>query len=66
MAKIIKIESYLPTKKITNEKLSLKFDKWTPEKIFSKTGIKERISEKTETAADLAMLAAENYSILQK
>ena len=60
MAKVINIESYLPTKKLTNEQLSLRFEKWNPGKIFSKTGIKERrISEKTETAADLAILAAE-------
>ena len=40
--------------------MSDKFPKWTPEKIFEKTGIKERgKSAINETACDLAILASE-------
>tara|TARA_A100001388_G_scaffold277560_1_gene269492 strand:+ start:3794 stop:4750 length:957 start_codon:yes stop_codon:yes gene_type:complete len=60
MAKIVEISSYLPEGKLTNEELSKRFEKWTSEKIYEKTGIKERrIAKKNQTAADLAILAAE-------
>ena len=42
MAKIIDIEIHVPEEKITNEKISKIFTKWTPEKIFEKTGISKR------------------------
>ena len=60
MAKILKIASYLPEEKITNEKLSFSFKNWSADKIYEKTGIKKRSKSKdNETAADLAILAAE-------
>ena len=60
MAKILKIASHLPQQKITNENLSLRFKDWSSEKIYEKTGIKIRSkSKENETAADLAIIAAE-------
>lgn len=60
MARILKIASYLPEEKITNESLSMRFKDWSANKIFEKTGIKIRSkSQKNETAADLAVLAGE-------
>ena len=60
MAKIIKIASHLPEEKITNEKLSINLKNWSADKIYEKTGIKKRSKSKdNETAADLAILAAE-------
>ncbi len=68
MAKIKEITSYFPLGKITNKDLSKRFDKWTEEKIFEKTGIKLRNkADEDETAADLAVGAAKklikNYKI---
>ena len=60
MAKIIKIASHLPEEKITNEKLSINLKNWSADKIFKKTGIKKRSKSKdNQSAADLAILAAE-------
>ncbi len=60
MAKILNIASHFPKAKITNEDLNKNFENWTPEKIFNKTGIKNRAkSADGETAADLAIIAAE-------
>ena len=60
MAKILKIASHLPEEKITNEDLSIRFKDWSADKIYVKTGIKKRSkSKENETAADLAILAAE-------
>jgi len=60
MAKILNVASYLPKEKITNEDLSKNFKEWTSDKIFEKTGIKNRYkSQEGETAADLALKAAE-------
>jgi len=60
MSRILKIASHFPKRKITNEELHNRFEQWTPEKILSKTGIKNRFqSSDDETAADLAVLAAE-------
>tara|TARA_B100001989_G_C24550595_1_gene474298 strand:- start:5045 stop:5998 length:954 start_codon:yes stop_codon:yes gene_type:complete len=71
MAKILKIASYLPEDKITNEELSNRFKNWSPEKIFLKTGINKRSkSRENETSADLAILAAkkvfDNFEISKK
>ena len=61
MAKIKGISFASPSKEISNEYLSERFSKWTPEKIYSKTGIRKRyIASQEETAADLAITAAEN------
>ena len=52
-----KIREYDASK---NEDLNKKFENWTPEKIFNKTGIRNRAkSADGETAADLAIIAAE-------
>ncbi|MES2203909.1 MAG: ketoacyl-ACP synthase III [Pseudomonadota bacterium] len=59
-AEIIGIEYYLPQKIETNQDIAEKFPDWTIEKIEAKTGIIERhIAAPTETAGDLAYLAAE-------
>src|ERR1035437_1862902 len=58
--KIFKIESYLPEKILTNADLANEFNRWDPEKIERKLGIRERhISSDEETAGDLALKAAE-------
>jgi 3-oxoacyl-[acyl-carrier-protein] synthase-3 len=58
--KILKIESYLPEKILTNADLANEFNRWDPEKIERKLGIRERhISSDEETAGDLALKAAE-------
>jgi len=45
---------------LTNDEIAGRFEKWTSEKIFQKTGIHERrLSAKTETASDLAVNAAQ-------
>ena len=43
MAKIRGISFASPSKEISNEYLSERFSKWTPEKIYSKTGIRKDI-----------------------
>lgn len=54
------ISYYLPERILTNEQISNEFPEWTVEKINSKIGIKERhISAEDETAADMAVKAAE-------
>ena len=60
MAAIIKnIETFLPSKVLTNKELCKISEKWTEEKIFNKTGILERrISSKNETSLDLGIKAA--------
>jgi 3-oxoacyl-[acyl-carrier-protein] synthase-3 len=53
------ISYYLPEQKLTNTDLSAKFKDWGEEKIFIKTGIKNRhISSKDEFASDLAVKAS--------
>ncbi len=50
---------YLPEKIFSNEELVKKFPDWTVEKVANKVGINERhISDKNETAGDLAERAA--------
>ncbi len=67
MAKIIGICTHIPKKKLSNEELVNKFGKWTAEKIYSKTGIKNRgISSENETAADLAIQACEKLFAQEK
>jgi 3-oxoacyl-[acyl-carrier-protein] synthase-3 len=53
------ITSYLPNSVLDNIELAAKFPEWTEEKIYLKTGIKERkIAGKNEYASDLAFHAA--------
>lgn len=61
MKAYIKAISYaLPDKIVTNEDLVKEFPEWTVEKIAGKVGVEERhVAAENETAADLAVLAAE-------
>lgn len=59
MAGIMAIEYALPEKVLSNEELAKKFQTWSAEKIFQKTGINSRhIAGAQETALDLAERAA--------
>ena len=59
MARIISVASHLPSEIIDNEDLSSRFPSWSPEKIYLKTGIRERrIASKDETSGDLAVEAS--------
>jgi len=59
MARILDIKYYVPSEKITNEYLSEKFKKWTPDGIFEKTGIRLRgKAGGNTTAGDLAIFAS--------
>lgn len=62
------ISTYVPSVKITNHDIALKFPEWDSEKIFEKIGIKERfIAKPDEFVSDMAVQAIENlvgeYSI---
>lgn len=58
--KIHSIEYYLPEKVITNDELELKNIKWKAEKVYNKTGIRQRhIVKNNETALNLAVKAGE-------
>lgn len=64
--KIVKTATYLPKKVLSNNDLAVEFNRWEPEKIEAKLGIRERrIAAENETAGDLALKAAqavlENY-----
>jgi len=55
------ISYYLPQEILTNEKLVEIFPEWTVDKIASKIGVSSRhIAAENETAADMAVCAAEN------
>ncbi len=59
-AYIKSIAYYLPEKVLSNEDLVAEFPEWTVEKVASKVGIRERrIAARSETAADMAVRAAE-------
>jgi len=61
MARIIDIAVFLPEKILSNQDLEKVFPSWTAQKIFDKTGIKERrIAADSETAGDMGIKAAEN------
>lgn len=62
------ISVYVPSVKITNQDIALRFPEWDSEKIFEKIGIKERcIAEKDEFVSDMSVKAIQNlvaeYSI---
>ncbi len=60
MAYIKAISYYLPEEVVSNEHLVQEFPEWTVEKISEKIGVDERhIAYEDETAADLAVRAAE-------
>ncbi len=54
------VACYLPEECLCNEKLVEEFGTWTPEKIYHKTGIRERRIAKKELVSDMATGAAEN------
>ncbi|MCL2004776.1 MAG: ketoacyl-ACP synthase III [Planctomycetaceae bacterium] len=61
VAEIRSIAYYLPERLLNNAELVGHFPHWTEEKIVRKLGIETRpIAHETETAADMAVLAAEN------
>ena len=52
---------YLPEKIVTNEEIVADFPEWTVEKIADKVGVHQRhVASENETAADMAIKAAEN------
>ena len=61
MPRILAIGSYLPEKTLTNDDLSKNLSNWSSEKIFRKTGIKERhIANNDENVSDMAVCAIKN------
>ena len=59
MAGIVGIEYVLPKSILTNEELVTDYNTWSADKIYNKTGIRERhISDSEETATDLGIQAA--------
>jgi 3-oxoacyl-[acyl-carrier-protein] synthase-3 len=57
---ISNISIYLPEERVTNEALASNSERWTPQKIETKLGIRERrVAHKFQTAGDLAFNAAE-------
>ncbi|MGB8399283.1 ketoacyl-ACP synthase III [Bradyrhizobium sp.] len=58
-ARIGAIASYLPDKTLSNDELAALFPEWPSERIYEKTGIRERrVAGEGETASDLAYMAA--------
>lgn len=58
-AKLLDIAGYLPKQILSNDDLACLYPDWPAEKIFLKTGIKQRhIADTHETASDLAYEAA--------
>lgn len=54
------IDYYLPETILTNDQIAERFPEWTAEKVANKVGITERhVAAKDETAADMALNAAE-------
>src|SRR5688572_5259648 len=59
-AAIRAIGAYLPAGRLTNDTLAARFPDWTAERIYDKTGIRERgIAAPDQFASDLAVGAAE-------
>jgi 3-oxoacyl-[acyl-carrier-protein] synthase III len=55
MSRITAIDYYLPEQVLTNDDLSRLYSNWTAEKIFEKTGIRQRhVCSEKECASDLA------------
>lgn len=58
-SRIAKVATYLPENRLTNSALAEIYPGWTAEKIFEKTGIRERrVCADNETSGDLAEQAA--------
>lgn len=61
---ISKVSAFFPNKVLSNEQLASEFNRWEPEKIENKLGIRERhIAADNETAGDLAFGAAEKVLV---
>lgn len=59
-AAITAVEYAVPARRLDNEQLAAEFTEWTAEKIFAKTGIRERhVVADGEFASDLAVTAAQ-------
>ena len=59
---IDKIEFFVPPKKLTNKKLVDENPSWDVDKIYDKTGIKNRyIADINTTATDLAVHAGKKF-----
>lgn len=59
-ARIAAVASYLPAQVLGNSELAGLYSGWTEEKIYEKTGIRERrVAAADETSVDLAVRAAE-------
>ena len=59
MAFIKAISYFLPSKEVSNEVLSQRFPEWSAEKVAQKVGVESRrVTERSETASDLAFEAA--------
>jgi 3-oxoacyl-[acyl-carrier-protein] synthase-3 len=55
------VSSYLPEEKLTNDKLAAEFPEWSVDKIYEKTGIRNRhIAAEHETCSSMAVNAAKN------
>jgi 3-oxoacyl-[acyl-carrier-protein] synthase-3 len=60
VAAIQAIDHYLPETRLTNDELAAIYPSWSADKIFQKTGIRERrVAADGQTASDLAFCAAE-------
>jgi 3-oxoacyl-[acyl-carrier-protein] synthase III len=60
VAAIQALQHHLPDRRVTNEELAALYPGWTAEKIFEKTGIRERrVVSEGEYASDLGVRAAE-------
>jgi 3-oxoacyl-[acyl-carrier-protein] synthase-3 len=60
VAAIQALEHHLPERRLTNDELAKLYPDWSAEKIFDKTGIRERrIAAPDEFASDLGVAAAE-------
>ena len=59
-AAILALASHLPEQRVGNDQLAARFEAWSADKIFAKTGIRERrVAAEDEFASDLAVAAAE-------
>lgn len=63
MALIKGIASYLPSGKLTNQNLVDQFPDFTPEKVYSKLGIKERRVSGDESISDMAIKACQKLFV---
>ncbi len=59
-AAILALASHFPEERVGNDQLAARFEAWSADKIFAKTGIRERrVAAEGEFASDLAVAAAE-------